>query len=245
MPQSYVIFVQNLPQFEMREASLDLSIRYTVADSTFDVEGELSEYKDELASFYIDRAHELVRTVVDMYSFATGTGLTCFTDTFISPDGVIRPILPERAFLRELCTAVDISRVSDKQDLIRTLLVLTADSQIFMALNDLIVAISVPRIADINCGRAIEAIRHVMTPDGVDRSLGWAIMRNRLNLGKKYVSVITDSSQAGRHGDRTEPGAVPINEILKRSWIIMNRFLEYKKGADNPLPVQNYPLLEE
>jgi hypothetical protein len=47
-----------------------------------------------------------------------------------------------------------------------------------------------------------------------------------------------------RFGKRKVP--LPLaeeNEMIIKAWTIMNRFLEYKKRGDRPLPISDFPLL--
>jgi hypothetical protein len=36
-----------------------------------------------------------------------------------------------------------------------------------------------------------------------------------------------------------------IHGTIKRSWIVMNRFLEFKKRGDEALPLSDFPLLDQ
>jgi hypothetical protein len=119
-----------------------------------------------------------------------------------------------------------------------------SDPSVFLAVNDLIASIAVSHHAAINCGRVIETIREVMTPSGADRKRGWEAMQQNLNLNLTYLKFITEVSTAPRHGKRT--GATSqknFTETVNRSWIVMNRFLEYKKRAHKQLPLAEFPLL--
>jgi hypothetical protein len=46
-----------------------------------------------------------------------------------------------------------------------------------------------------------------------------------------------------RHGDPAHIPAITTTEITRRSWKIMNRFFEYKKRDNGPLPLAEFPLL--
>jgi len=69
-------------------------------------------------------------------------------------------------------------------------------------------------------------------------------MRQYLNIDHAYLKFITDVSTAPRHGKRV--GATSqkdFDETITRSWVVMNRFLEYKKRGDKQLPLAAFPLL--
>lgn len=116
------------------------------------------------------------------------------------------------------------------------------DTQLFLALDDLITATSFHHLLVVNSARAIEGLRHAIAPNKA-RSEQWDIFRANLNLDKDYIQFITDASASGRHGEgKFIPGNIT-EEILTRAWMIRNRFLEYKKRGDQPLPVSEFPTL--
>jgi hypothetical protein len=93
------------------------------------------------------------------------------------------------------------------------------------------------------CARAIETIRVVMAPENINRKTGWALMQKHLNLNESFVKAITDCGVAPRHGDHKFVAGSTNRVIATRSWIIMNRFLVYKKRGSLPLPLAEFPLL--
>jgi hypothetical protein len=114
-----------------------------------------------------------------------------------------------------------------------------------MALNDLIISVTLPHHAAVNCARAIDGIRNLMVPAGGDRKQSWLLMRQNLNVAESYLTFLTNVSIAPRHGDRTHiPGSV-VTETVERSWIIMDRFLEFRKRGNCPLPIDRFPLLDQ
>ena len=68
-------------------------------------------------------------------------------------------------------------------------------------------------------------------------------MRRRLNLSKSYLDFIVDTSKGPRHGDRSYIDQPTLNEVIKRSWIIMNRFLECRLREGEALPSLEFPEL--
>ena len=69
-------------------------------------------------------------------------------------------------------------------------------------------------------------------------------MRQKLNIELEYLSFITEESRGPRHGDRFKGTPTAYKEVLKRSWNVMNRFLEYKKRKDKQLSLSTFPLLK-
>ncbi|MFZ0663107.1 MAG: hypothetical protein WAM66_10480, partial [Acidobacteriaceae bacterium] len=114
---------------------------------------------------------------------------------------------------------------------------------LLLALNDLIVPISHFNLATINCARAIEALRTAISVPGQTRERGWELMRKHLNLTKNYLDFVIDLSKEPRHGNRKAPEVGQQAEVLKRAWTIMNRFLEFRKRGNIPLPLSKFRLL--
>jgi hypothetical protein len=111
-----------------------------------------------------------------------------------------------------------------------------------MALNDLIVSITLPHQASVNCARDVEGLRVLMVP-ATDRKQAWPIFQTNLNIDRAYREFVTDVSTGPRHGDRTWIPGTTVTEATKRAWIILNRFLEYRKRANQALPLADFPLL--
>jgi len=110
-------------------------------------------------------------------------------------------------------------------------------------LNDLIDSILAPHGAVVNCARAIEGIRLRMTPEGFTKKQGWEEMRWSLRIDHAYLKFITDQSEGPRHADRSGVNNVEYQMTLERSWTVMNRYLEYKKRGNQPLPESEFELL--
>ena len=71
-------------------------------------------------------------------------------------------------------------------------------------------------------------------------------MRRHLNVTESYIKLITDTSMPPRHGQRfvyLDDTAI-LGEIAKRTWNIVNRFLEYRKGGSKELHIIDFPLLD-
>ena len=111
------------------------------------------------------------------------------------------------------------------------------------ALNELLVAITVPEYLEVNCARAIESLRTLLVPDDLGRTKGWPELRKALCVEESYLRSVTDASVAPRHGDKTVPEQAKGREILARAWIIMNRFLEFRKRGSVGLSRTAFPVL--
>jgi len=188
------------------------------------------------------RANDLARTIVNCYAFGKGMGLSVIFETVIKPDGIKYNIQGHRPDLEPLVTVLR-SRHDGGVDIYGILPIVMADPTIFVALNDLIDSITQVQDAPVKCGRAIDAIRHSMAP-AHDRKAGWPTMREHLNIEQAYLEFITDQSKAPRHGDVKTTTFRISRETIKRSWIVMNRFLEFKNRGNQRLPLSEFPLLK-
>src|ERR1700741_442292 len=102
-----------------------------------------------------------------------------------------------------------------------------SDPTLFMALNDLVSAITIPHVAPVACIRAIEGIRHLIALPDTKEPQAWQQMRDALRVDRNFLQFISDASKGPRHA---RPGHIPgdiVKEVCRRSWIVMNRYLEY------------------
>jgi hypothetical protein len=243
-PGAVKISLKDMPLIEWKEPpNVAESYQIAVVDSKIDVTCVTNRYSEEKLFDQYMRAYDLVRAAVDIFAFTHGYGLMVVLNEQIKPDGTKADLFFEDKALPPLATAFNLDpKNTDSSSYGVMFNMIISEPASFMALNDLIMAITVPHFAPVNCARAIEGVRHLIAP-GVDRKQGWKVMRQNLNVQQSYLTQVTDTSTAPRHGDRTYiPGSV-VQPIIKRSWIIMNRFLEFRKRGNQPLPIVDFPLL--
>jgi hypothetical protein len=246
-PVIHKLSINGLPKIRYSWPNENLTVDFAVkvVDSMLEVDCDVSHFdKDRHLSMLAMHAYHLSSVAVDSFCFFSGMGVTAFLEFFVDPDGKETNLAPQSEDIRGLCTAFDLSPSYRGPNNIGAMYSLVAkDRLLLLALNDLIVPISRFDLAIVNCARAMEALRTSMTPDGMDRAQGWPIMHANLNVTKKYLSVITDSSRGPRHGDRRAPDSGQQAEVLKRAWMVMNRFLEYRKRGSVQLPESEFPVL--
>jgi hypothetical protein len=217
---------------------VEMQVRILHSEVTVTCHYEGALRQEHLSAVYV-RALDVVRATVDLLSFSIGRGLIVILDHVKDRFGTCTEISPEEQPLGVLCTAygLDAARFPKFLEVYKVVL---EEPAIFMALNDLVAAITYPHHGPVNCGRAVEGIRHLMGP-GLPRKQQWPIMNDRLRLTSGYSEFIMEHAKAGRHGDRTHVPGATVREAVHRSWTIMNRFLEYKKrGGQAPLPLAEF-----
>jgi hypothetical protein len=188
------------------------------------------------------KANYLAKGVLNCYGFAKGMILRAVLESVIKPDGIKYNIKAHRPDLEPLVTTLH-SSSDGAVDIHPVLSTVMTNPTIFVAVKDLVEGISATE-TPVNCARAIEAIRESMSSAN-DRKMGWRMMRENLNVSQKFLELITDTSKGPRHGAVLGISFAVVNETLRRSWILMNRFLEFKKRGDKKLPLSEFPLLDQ
>ena len=219
----------------------------TIRECQIDVGCGLVDYYNHDTDFewLAAAATQLTRSALACISFGTGMGLNFVLDEFITPEGLSRAVLLSHGDLSLHVTAFDANDVSlGKNSYAAMMSLVTRDPSLARAMDDLAAAISVHGLIQINSARAIESLRHSVLPNDLSRTAGWTKLREVLNLERSYIEFITANSTGSRHGaDRLPHGYQVQAETLEHAWIIMNRFLEYRKRGSKPLPLSEFPVL--
>jgi len=227
-----------------QEDSMAVPTKFTVSidKSALVVVCEVDVYDPDDSSLLLIRAFQFARGVIDCLAFTWGEGLSIIFDDLVEPSGKSRHIQFSNPNLSKLATVFPVNPNGRQIDFLTMYRMVMNQPEVFLCLNDLILAISVPGHVAVSCARAIEGLRATILPSDETRTRAWEVFRHVLNLEKSYIDYITKASTAGRHGDKygyQENNA----EILERSWIIMNRFFAYMKGGYMPISLLDFPIL--
>lgn len=241
LPAAFPVTILGAPSLHIENERLGLvsDMRFNIQDSLITVDCEANKFDIAIMGSLTIRAHNAVEAAVNLLSFSTGVGHSIVLDKCHLPGGTVQEIVSQDRELAKLATAI---RSSD--DLRRFLKMCLVEPSLFLAVRDLADAIKTSNIAEINCTRAIETIRNYFTPPGRSREEGWEPMRIALNASQKYVTSITSLSRGPRHGNYYETPAEKIQEACAKTWTLMNRFLEYRKRNNQPLPLLEFSLLD-
>jgi hypothetical protein len=179
-----------------------------------------------------------------MVSFATGIYYFPHFERIQKPDGsVSTPFIIGDPKLVGLCKSYSVLDMTTGFD------VVFSSGQLMRAMRDLNDTMTNPHIVAINCTRVLETIKDVMTSNlrlGDSKkcdSKKWNIMRHSLNIDRSYVQYITDWSLKHRHGRVDLLPGDELREIWRRTWIIMDRFITYRKLGSSKLDENDYPTL--
>jgi hypothetical protein len=185
------------------------------------------------------QAQEITQTLVNLVAFQMGAGTITVLNEWIDQVGKRDTLAFADPALPSLCTAF--SKNGGFDQVIRLVF---AEPGLFMALNDIVLANAMPRHVLINCARCIETIRYLIAPTGTKRDAAWVMMQDALNADRTYLTFITNHSVEPRHGKQTEFDNSNILEVRARTWKVMDRFLHYRLGGNNNLPITTFPILQ-
>jgi hypothetical protein len=235
------------PQITHSEPAINFSCTFTVnvTNSVVEVVCDLPHYDhadDVLRNRLYIRAYDKARAALNLVSFALGRPQLLLLETFVLPDGTQGPVVFDDPGLAALCTMYQINAPAGDGRFDDIYKLVLGDNELFLALDDLIMAITMPHVAAINCGRVLDGIRRMIAP-GVPTKNGWAAMQTALNIDPQYQRFISNTSADPRHADRSFIPGETATDIVTRTWTIMNRFIAYKKGGGTQLTPPEYPLL--
>jgi hypothetical protein len=241
-PRGYELSITTIPsaQWKSDELGLDLQFVMTLQKSKIEMSVHCNRYSEEDRHQIYLVAYDVARTAVEIVAFKMGVAFSVIFSKSITPDGIERNVIMEYPWLAEECTSFDPANLID---FIAVYQMAISDHGVYAAFNDLIGAISFPHIGVMNCARAIDGIKHLVTPSAKSKEDGWQNMRRELQLDRNYLTLITANSTEHRHGKRVSISGDIGREVLTRSWVIMNRFIEYKKRGSKMLPQSEFPIL--
>ncbi len=230
LPPALSVSIPNQPSFSWKADELELGMTFHVRvhDGSIIIDCTLNKFDESahLVPLFM-RASDIARACVDLAAFATGNGLTVVLETFTDAAGTSIPLAAQQPPLGAHATAAKLGTPGfDK-----LLQIVLAEPPLFMAVHDLIEAVSAPQRARVNCARAMRNLWPYFARSGPREATGLA-MRDNLQVSWSYVQKIREN----------EPDT-PTDMVIERAWIVMNRFLEYRSRGGQPLPLSEFPLL--
>ncbi len=244
IPKGIDLTFGGLPEakYDSLESDLHVQITFHITASEVDVECEVNRFTQSDLVHIHKIALDLTRALVNLYDFATGVGLSVIFEAFTDPSGARSILCPMDKRLAPLCTVLALKPGERSKSFNEVLGIVFREPPLFMALNELIEAITQSHVGPVNCARAVERLRHLIAP-GTPRKQSWSHLRKNLQISQGYLEFVTKHSTGARHGDPEFIRGEITAEVAWRSWIIMNRFLEFRRRGDQPLPESEFPLL--
>lgn len=232
--------VRPIASWDVPEIGQRVTFTCIIANSEVEVRCDADQIPDSAMINLYMRALDLARAQVDLLCFRDGYGLTVLLETFISQSGTRSALVMSDPRLAKLCTSI-----ATDQDFDRLCVHVMGNVNLMQALRDLIASITLPHVSCVDCARAMDRIKHLIAPGEQSDGAAWTAMRNALNVSREYLTFITDHSKDARHGrGNFVPGDIT-TQVTRRSWVIMNRYLELLKIGGTSLPHSEFPLLED
>jgi hypothetical protein len=180
----------------------------------------------------------ILRARIDLVSFHLGTGTTISVNRVTDVDGRTTDTNFGSPVLRGLCTSF-----SGQNNYDQLLWMVTTNQSLGLALDDLILAAAMPNHIPVNCARVVDGIRNLIAGDGANEDVAWEMMRSALNVDLLYVKFISDLSKKHRHAKRVTIEQSALDESLKRSWKLMDRYFHLIILKVWSLPIDDFPPL--
>jgi hypothetical protein len=114
---------------------------------------------------------------------------------------------------------------------------------VILIMNDLISSMSNTNVASVSCARALDGIKNQISPGIKDDARSWKRMQQALNVTEPYLKFVTSHSRDARHARLIGISETAVDEIIARSWTVMDRYLWYLIGGEESLPHTKYPTL--
>ncbi len=164
-PLGVKITIENLPPqaWEDIQTKYRTVYRVSIVESVVSVEVICEHYDSSNISDMANRALELTRSAIDIFCYHKGWGINARLDRFIDPDGGETILVPVVPALGNQTTQNNFDTIHVVTGIDNLYKLLAANPTLSVAMNDLIMAISLPRYAEANCFRAVEGIRTLMS----------------------------------------------------------------------------------
>jgi hypothetical protein len=250
-PPWYSFDLEFEPQvsYRIEEADIDLKATIAIKKSVITITCETNRWSEEVLAWILQYVHDWAGSIINLFTFSAGMVLHFHLDRCEYPDKTDHPLIgrgPDLAAIATACKVTDDQgRVHvDMRDLMK--LVVT-NPTLMLALHDLTSAVRHGNNSLTNCGRAVDGMRKALwgkdEVSDAERKQSWEKLRNTLNVSQPYLETITSASTNPRHGSSAYIPAATRQDILRKSWTIMNRFLQYRLSGDLPLAAADYPTL--
>jgi hypothetical protein len=218
------------------QASFEFALQ--IRQNKIDVTCRVRRFRPEYLVHIHKRAYDLCRAAVNLEAFSLGCAWVIVLDRFVNERGVKTPFKVLDPSLPQLCTAYSntdgfgdlYSKVIERPTLIKHL-------------SELIRAISVPHDSTLSCARALAGLKELFEHADADEDRALERMRQALRIDAPYLNYVTGVIRAAHNGHDSYVVGEASTESTRRAWTIMNRYFEYLKRGEVPLPEGEFPTL--
>ncbi len=227
--------------YQINEINVPMEFQVEINEAAIRATCIVENYKPEWLSWLYNYALDFSRAQIDIVGFARGGAFEIsFERAELPPNGNITDLAFEVKELSNICLAFDINNGTQFSEVLRIILKNPND---FLAFSEASLALRHPNQRMAACARAMERVRNSISPHESLEGKSWETMRNVLQIDRAYIQAITDASREHRHGRLEFKTGGENEEILKRTWTILNRFIIYRKGGSSALLSSQYPTL--
>jgi hypothetical protein len=220
------------------DGTLTAEIDIEVIDSDVSVSWTTSDYnRDTLPAIWL-HSRKLVTSLVDLIAFRMGAAATVILDRYKDHTGHIHTLVIGQPQVKGMSSLLD----SDT-GLLSVFDVIAHEPHLMTVLEDLISGLWSQDHKIINCARSVEAIRQLVAGYNVEPNAQWPIFRAALNVERSYLDLIMNYSTNSRHGKKDSAPTNDVNIIMERTWILIDRFFNYRLGGNKILDKKLFPAL--
>lgn len=229
--------------WRMPDLDFEVVCHTTIKDSVVVVDCDCNRFDQQkhLVPLF-NRIIDIARAPVDLFAYTHATGLSVTFETLTELDtDKTGPILLQDPDLGRVASSLNNLK---PQEFYKFLQLYISDHSFLLVLRDLIGILSESYVAPRNSYRAVEGIRHLLSPGEKTANKGWEKLQKTLQIDKSYLDPIRENSIAARHGDPSHvPGSI-CADVTFRAWAVMDRYIEFRKrGGIEPLNAADFPIL--
>jgi hypothetical protein len=240
-----VLLNAELPDLDWiyQEGNATFSFKTKINNSTINVECSVETYRDNFFNEAYKRAIDLTRTACGLATFALGEGFVCVLEFVIMPNGVPVTLRFNDPNLSGLTKSYSLNPTSENYAKFQQIAqLIVTDPKLLATLHDLTEVVAIPHLGAVNAGRVVDSIRRQMFPSLKDAP-AWQAMQRELNVSREYQEYISRVSKGPRHGERMFVSGQISQEVVRRAWVIFDRFLEYLRRGSIRLTDPEFPEL--
>jgi len=190
----------------------------------------------------IQLAIEISTFYVDLYAFGTARYVSLVIETATFDGKKTSNFTPHSSPLRSQVKSFNPETLSPEE---LAKIGKFAGADFIYSLHDLVEALSLRRRdSELNAARAIEAIRHVLSPEETNKDRAWKALQKTLHVSEEYMKFVQKLAEDSRHGRRVTGSEGKRIEALRRAWIIMDRYISYCLKDNQTLSEKDFPWLE-
>jgi hypothetical protein len=224
-----------------------LVITLTIINGEAQAVCDVERFEDGHIQILLYRSYNLAEAFTDLASFGTGIAFRVEFDRIFKPDEPTgQEIFIHDVELSDLCKSFKFPPRNSIEnfELDKLLTMVLGDPTLMGSLRDLAEVLSKFGVSPTNCARVFDSLRKHVAPGERDKKKGWRKLQAAINADENYLNWVSSYSTDARHGDYVTPlSSTIVGEIRTRTWIVMDRFIEYRKGGNVDLDPIKFPML--